>query len=288
MNDLYCNHRIPKATLRQLRKEQQFFCPQCKSSVQLKIGEIKIPHFAHLTKNDCETHFSDGETAQHILGKEHLYQLFQHLEIQVELESYLPSLKQRPDLLVKMNNGNRIAIEYQCSSIPKDYLLLRTNGYLTNNIIPIWIPSTPTTKSLKTGIITISLNEQLQQFIQSTKNQQYLLTYNPHEQQFIYMTNLLHIKGNQFLTKIQNLPLYKQLFPFYLPKILTRDEFLKYFKSYLNSKERYLNYRLLLSKKGVNDLFLRSVYELRLSFSSLPTFIGVPLKGNEIDKGVCS
>ena len=267
--------------LKQLRKERLFFCPQCKSNVQLKIGSIKIPHFAHLTKNDCETQFSEGETVTHLLGKHHLYQLFQQLGYDVELESYLPTLKQRPDLLVMMKNGKCIVIEFQCSTISKEYLLSRNKGYQSENIQPIWIPSTPPRKNLSTGMLKISLSEQLQQFVQTTQNQRYLLTYNPHQQQFIYFTNLLHIKDNLYLTKVQNLPLEKQLFPFYQPKNLKRNEFLHYYKTYLVSKENFLNYRLLISKKGINDLFLRSVYELRLSLSSLPPFLGLPLKGNE-------
>lgn len=272
---------IPKSTLIQLREDMNFFCPQCKSNVQLKIGTIKIPHFAHLPNHHCESLFSEGETTQHLLGKAHLYHLYQRLGYQVELESFLPVLNQRPDLLVKNDSGKWYAIEYQCSPLPKEAYLKRNNGYLTNNITPIWIPSTPKTKHLRSGFSTVSLNEQLQQFILSTINQYYVLTYNPSEQQFTYMTNLLHIKDNQFLSKIQHLPIAQQIFPFYVPKNLTLGEFKQYVKAYLDLKEKYLNYRVLISKKGINDLFLRSVYELRLSLSRLPVFIGVPLKGNE-------
>jgi len=272
---------MPKDFLRKLRTDHQFFCPQCKNNVQLKIGTIKIPHFAHITKSDCEAHFSEGESTQHLLGKEQLYRLFQRLGFRVELESYLPTLKQRPDLLVKMKDGKLFAIEYQCSPISNEYLLSRNRGYLSENICPIWIPITPRSKEGFSRITIISLSDQLQQFIQSTKNQNYLITYNPHLKKFIYFSNLLHLKNKQFLTKVQMLPIDIQQFPFYLPKNLTRDEFLQYVKTYVGSKENFLKYRLLISKKGINDLFLRSIYELRLNLSSLPSFIGVPIRGNE-------
>ncbi|MFY3791493.1 competence protein CoiA [Ureibacillus sp. MALMAid1270] len=278
---------IPKTTLKQLRKDVSFFCPQCKSDVQLKIGTIKIPHFAHLPNHHCDSLFAEGESAQHLLGKAHLFHLFQRLGYEVELESFLSELNQRPDLLVKNDIDKCNAIEFQCSPIPNDLYLKRTNGYLTNNITPIWIPSTPKTKNLSTGITTISLNENLQKFILSTINQKYLFTYNPDKRQFTYMTNLLHIKDNQYLSKIQHIPLEQQAFPFYVPKNLTWDEFKHYANVYFNLKERYLTYRIHISKKGVNDLFLRSVYELRLSLSEIPIYIGVPLKDNEFFK-VCS
>lgn len=272
---------MSKDSLRQLRKERQFYCPQCKNNVQLKIGEIKIPHFAHLKVSSCESQFSEGESEQHLLGKEHLYQLFLKLGYEVELESYIPTLQQRPDLLVKTKEEKTIAIEFQCSNISSDYLQSRNTGYKLENIQPIWIPYTPQRTNLSTGMKIISLSEQLQQFVLSTKNQRYVVTYNPHQKQFIYFSNLLHIRDNQYLCKIQCLPLERQVFPFYLPKNLTRNEFLYYFKTYLDSKVRFLSYRIFTSRKGVNDLFLRSVYELRLSYSSIPTYIGVPLKGNE-------
>lgn len=272
---------IPKDKLRQLRNEREFYCPQCKNNVHLKIGAIKIPHFAHKTKSACEAFFSEGESEQHLLGKEHLYQLFLQLGYEVELESYIRNLKQRPDLLVKTKDGKLFAIEFQCSNISKEYLQARNSGYQLENIQSIWIPNTPQRLNLSAGMMIVSLSEQFQQFVLSTKNQRYILSYNPHKKQFIYFTNLLHIKDNQYLCKVQKMPLEQQMFPFYLPKKLTRNEFLYYFKTYLDSKVRFLNNRVLISRKGVNDLFLRSVYELRLSFSSIPTFIGVPIKGNE-------
>ncbi len=268
--------------LKLLRKERLFFCPHCKTRVQLKIGSLKIPHFAHLTTSNCESRFSDGETEQHLLGKEHLYQLIHQLGYQVELESLIPTLKQRPDLLVHTKDNKQIAIEYQCSPISDRNLSMRNNGYLSANIKTIWIPSTPSSKKyVTTGICMLSFKKQLQQFIISRLNQNYLMTYNPYQRKFIYFSNLLHIKDNQFLTKIQYLPIVQQNFPFYVPNFLKTDEFSDYMKSYQSMKKRYLSYRLHISKSGVNDLFLRGIYELRLSLTNLPPFLGVPIKGNE-------
>ncbi|PKC53710.1 hypothetical protein RhiirA1_478716 [Rhizophagus irregularis] len=145
----------PKAIYKKIREERTFFCPQCKQPVQFKIGSVKIPHFSHLSNNDCDLRFSEGESEAHLLGKQQLYELFQSLQLNVELESYLPFIKQRPDLLVKTSKDNTFAIEFQCSTISKEKYLYRSKGYLDNNIIPIWIPYTPEVKYFESEAICI-------------------------------------------------------------------------------------------------------------------------------------
>ncbi|MFJ8234587.1 competence protein CoiA [Ureibacillus sp. NPDC094379] len=273
---------MPHEYLKQLRQTSIFYCPQCKEPLQFKIGTLKIPHFAHLSKNKCEQHFSDGESEQHLLGKEQLYEFFQAYQLKVELEPYLPNLKQRPDLLVTAYNGTRYAIEFQCSSITTERLNERNKGYHSEKIKPIWIPQTPVKKNFKkNGIQAFSINHNLQQFILFNGQQSYLITYSPLLQEFIYLSNLLHVSGNLYLTKVQALKVDQQRFPFYLTKQLTSNEFFLYMKAYDDLKARYMRSRVLVSRKGVQDLFLRSIYELRLNINSLPIFIGVPLKGNE-------
>lgn len=273
-----------KEKLQQLRTNKHFFCPQCKEPLQLKIGSIKIPHFAHVSKSKCDTYFSEGETAQHLLGKEQLYQMFLQLGFQVELEPYLAHLKQRPDLLVRSKNGRVYAIEFQCSSILPERFNERNAGYQRATITPIWVPATPVKQFTGCGIMKFSVNQHLQRFILSNKQQCYFMTYSPDKKEFLYVSNLHYIHGNTFLAKVQTLSLSDQRFPFYIPKLLTKKEFTQYLNAYYCMKERYLRSRVAFSRKGVNDLFLRSLYELRLTSSSLPNFIGVPIKGGEMIK----
>lgn len=275
------NPNIPRSTLRKVREENHFFCPQCGEKLLFKIGSVKVPHFAHANKNNCETYFSEGETEQHLLGKEQLYRLFQYLQLPVQLEPFLSSIKQRPDLLVL----NRFAIEFQCAPIKNEYLMERNQGYYKQNIQPVWIVLTPT-QVHGTGIQKLSFPLQMQQFLTSTKNIQYVITYNPNKKQFIYLSNLIYLYGYTFLTKISRLSLFQQKFPFYIPKPLSLEEFSFALKAYDSFKEEYLKRRILISRKGVNDFFLRSVYELRLNHQHLPIFLGIPIVGSELFK-VC-
>ncbi|TQE91362.1 hypothetical protein FKZ59_05115 [Ureibacillus terrenus] len=279
--------KIPHTTLRRLREEKKFYCPQCGGPLQLKIGHIRIPHFAHITKSRCDSTFSEGETMEHLLGKEQLFGFFRSLELRVELESYLPELRQRPDLLVNKNDSI-YAIEFQCSPIHHKRLMERNQGYLQKKIMPIWIPLTPVNKLNGTkGFQKVTLPHQLQQFACGENGPKFLMTYDPLSKQFVYLSNLIHLKGITFFSKVIPLPLFRQHFPFYLPKSYSTDEFSKVLKAYHLFIKHFLRSRVLLSRKGVNDLFLRSVYELRLNLEHLPSFLGVPICGNEALK-VCA
>ena len=100
-----------------LKTSNTFSCTQCSEQVILKNGPIKIPHFAHTRNVSCTQAFSEGESEDHLNGKLHLYEFLQKHSSSVELEAYLPSLHQRPDLYVQ-SNVSKFAIEFQCSQIP--------------------------------------------------------------------------------------------------------------------------------------------------------------------------
>lgn len=112
-----------------------YFCPGCQAPVILKRGLKVIAHFAHRAKTNCQL-FAEGETDAHLTGK---WQLAAYCEpTQVELEPYLPTIEQRPDLLLTTST-RRIAIEYQCSPITIAQLDARNRGYRQLAIEPCWI-----------------------------------------------------------------------------------------------------------------------------------------------------
>ncbi|MEO4054255.1 competence protein CoiA family protein [Solibacillus sp. CAU 1738] len=265
--------------LSELRKRTSFFCPQCQSKLQLKIGRVKIPHFAHLQTNFCDTTFSEGESATHLQGKQQLFTFFSKRTDAVALESYIPQLKQRPDLLVTHQN-KQYAVEFQCSRIPTTQIHERSAGYKNFQITPLWLVKTPH-QFRKQGISKISLNEFYQQFIAHYQNDRYLLTYNSEKRVFTYFSNLHYVQGSMWLGKVQTLPIERQQFPFFVPKRLTEKEYNLLWITYKIHRENFLKSRILLSRSGVNDVFLRGIYELRLSREALPHFIGIPILGSE-------
>ena len=115
--------------------KQSYKCPACKQAVILKSGAVRIPHFSHTSLTDCES-FSEGETKEHLQGKELLYSFFSGLGIESELEVYLPELKQRPDIFLP---GYGVAIEFQCSSLSGLKMMKRSEGYREAGYSVIWI-----------------------------------------------------------------------------------------------------------------------------------------------------
>lgn len=114
--------------------KNKVFCKYCHSLFLIKNGKIKIPHFAH--KNRCECEYS-GESFQHILFKSILYKYFKNInnEISVELEKKLKVCK--PDLLVKTKKCN-IGCEVQISQ-ELDIIKRSISNYYSDNIYSLWV-----------------------------------------------------------------------------------------------------------------------------------------------------
>lgn len=102
---------------------QTFLCPGCHGLVILKNGLIKLPHFAHQTRQKHHCGLSEAESAAHLEGKQ-LLQVWGNEEI--VLEAYLPQLQQRPDVLLA---DGTVAIEIQYSALSIQRLLQRMAGY---------------------------------------------------------------------------------------------------------------------------------------------------------------
>src|SRR5690554_1948582 len=97
------NHQHQQITAhKDLSKQDHYSCPACQSPVHLKAGSVMRPHFAHYKKSHCAV-FSEGETEEHLEGKQQLYDWLKSLGYTVEMEAYLPEMKQRPDILLKSN-----------------------------------------------------------------------------------------------------------------------------------------------------------------------------------------
>src|SRR5699024_6892259 len=104
---------LKKAQIEEMRLEE-FYCPACKETVIIKAGEKTIPHFAHFSKSVCIN--KSGEGMQHQKGKLLLYSWLQKQSIDVQIEYYLPEIKQRPDLFFSIGD-KKVAIEFQCVKI---------------------------------------------------------------------------------------------------------------------------------------------------------------------------
>ncbi|WP_243291358.1 competence protein CoiA family protein [Bacillus sp. FJAT-47783] len=163
-----------KDRLKQLKNNVQFRCPACQNPVQLKMGDTRIPHFAHLKSVSCSVD-SENETLYHMEGKMQLFRWLKNQGISCELETYFPSIKQRADLFLS-SQTEKYAIEYQCSKIPYSLMKSRTEGYENESMIPIWILGGNRLKRVKT--FEFRFNEFLWLFIRFTsKGKPFMIFY---------------------------------------------------------------------------------------------------------------
>ncbi|WP_259339257.1 competence protein CoiA [Staphylococcus warneri] len=112
------NHECVLA--KQAIKNQNYFCPHCKSKVILKIGTKVIAHFAHV--NPCKIWRSKGESALHYQTKYKIASMLKRLNFKVEVEPYYENIQQFPDIVV----NSSFAIEVQFSNIPLSEIHKRT------------------------------------------------------------------------------------------------------------------------------------------------------------------
>lgn len=269
--------QVPKHDLHQLREQHSFLCMQCKEKVILKIGSILIPHFAHQKNSSCSHSFSEGETEDHLNGKLQLFTFFQQKLLECELESFLPEIKQRPDILVQ-SNGIPYAIEFQCSNISSFLMLNRTKGYVNNQITPIWLLKSPTLNEFPTREIgKMQLSAFRQNFFTvHPKYGKMILTYCPQTKKFYYISNPLHIRANTYIVKVKKLDIEKQTWPFAVVKSIASHEFQSYLNIYKEERVKHLSNLYYYNKFGVQSPFLRICYRWQMHPKHTPLFIGIP------------
>ncbi|WP_059173029.1 competence protein CoiA [Bacillus sp. FJAT-27445] len=126
-----------RKTLENWRGHEEFYCPVCGGKLLLKLGEQRIYHFSHL-RSACEESNFERESEYHLSGKLALFHWLKRQGIPAILEYYDPVISQRPDIAFPFQ-GQRIALEYQCSPIPDRLFIKRTTAYLSAGYIPFWI-----------------------------------------------------------------------------------------------------------------------------------------------------
>lgn len=272
----YLTGKYGRKELHEIRSLKQFFCPSCQAPLVMKIGEINIPHFAHRTLSSCDT-FSEPESSLHLHGKLLLHRFFQQLNFKVELEKYLQEIRQRADLLV---NG-QYAIEFQCSPIAVPQLKKRSEGYHQLNMQPLWIKGLKEPCLEEIGLLRLKTHEIAMR--QITGQESHILLFHPTSNRFYYHSNLFYISPNRWVAKTRSLQTSSQVFPFAVPKLLSKEEFNIVMGIFQNAKQQYIRNQLYVQNR-VKNTYCRLCYELRMDMTNLPKLIGIPVKGAECIK----
>jgi competence protein CoiA len=249
-------------------KSSKFYCPVCKAPLIIKAGKIKIPHFAHVSNIGCKGS-GEPETAIHLRGKKLLFHHFSSLISTVELEHYLPSVQQRPDVYILLKD-KRYSVEFQCAAISSDEFLARTIGYQNAGIEPVWILGSRIDQK-GTGP-RISLTHSQQHFIRYSPHAGYWLSYFDSENEMMHFYYNLHPHSAKlFSSETFTVTLASVPFPFKLPLKMNNPPN-KYFKA---SNDSWIKNKLMYNN-GVNDRFLKALYLNGDHLLSLPDYIGIP------------
>lgn len=251
-----------------LKKRARYYCPGCGAELTLKAGEVKIPHFAHRSLADCDA-FSEPETPLHLHGKLQLHQFFSRFSHPIELEKYLPAIKQRADLLVNHNQ----AIEFQCSAIPASQVRTRSEGYRSIAMEPIWISGARLRQP--DGIQIIHLKQFERQMVKRSNGVDYFLSFCPETKVFTYASGLFWLGGNRWAAKVKSLAANVQQFPFAIPKKLGFEEYKAIFRLSLAQRDVFVRSQQFAKLRHRNTFWLLA-YELKLNRLELPAIIGVP------------
>lgn len=261
-----------KMELHALKLDQLFYCPVCKEHVIIKAGNIVLAHFAHLPKSNCP-YSSGGEGPYHEQGKSMIFQWLERQRFHVQMEAYLPSIQQRPDILLDFH-GRKTAIEYQCARLSQKEFLKRNSGYRSLNITPLWILGGNRMK--RKGPQTLSLNKNdlsyLHQF--SSKYPPTMYFFCSASRQFsiyqhTYLTGTKKAYGTLHFGKIDRIQftdLFKKIEPNYR----------SLFDSWLDEKIRYrLTYNL--HPSNSERKWLEWIYNQQLHPSLLPSIVHLPV-----------
>lgn len=153
----------------------KYTCPTCQQPVRLRRGKKMVAHFAHLPGANCV--MNEGETAEHLLGKQQLFNWLAFRGLAPRLEVYLPEINQRPDILFN-DGGTQTAVEFQCSPLSVQRLRERNDGYRQLGITPVWLLGEPYRRRLSRAKVA--------QFTQIFSGQPAILYWNTRRARFEY------------------------------------------------------------------------------------------------------
>ncbi|MCQ6274304.1 competence protein CoiA [Bacillus sp. V3B] len=262
--------RLSKEVLRCERKEGEFYCPECKEQVLMKVGTHRIEHFAHQKGSRCVESY-ERESDYHLNGKLQLFHWLEAQSFHPEIEPFYDSIRQRPDIGVSICNQN-IVFEFQCSVIPPELMMKRTKQYVLKNYKPIWIMGGKNIK--RKGEKKISLSNFDYLFLTKNPSGSWNLpAYCATSKKFILLKNITPITSKNALAHISVIPIQQYLFRELLdPSVIasfTKDDWKKEIRT------QKINFHL---QGPRQNGFLKELYQCSLNSSLLPPIIGLPVQ----------
>ncbi|MBG9549627.1 competence protein CoiA [Cytobacillus firmus] len=267
--NLIGSHSIP--SLQQYREKHNFFCPECKEKVIMKIGKKRIPHFSHSKGSECPERY-ERESEYHISGKVLLFKWLKKKGLNPTLEPYYPEISQRPDISVHYE-GVHYALEYQCSSISEELFIKRTEAYFQAGIVPIWILAGKSIKRIGKSKISLSGFQYL--FLRQTPSGHWVIpSFCPTTKSFINIHNIQPLTVRNACAHYDVKPIFHSeadiLFDPYFKNDINIDEWKKEVRKIKNSLSQ--------NSGAIKNNFLQYLYSRSIAPAFLPPEIGLPVR----------
>ncbi|WP_158587384.1 competence protein CoiA [Neobacillus notoginsengisoli] len=258
-----------RATLEYWRRSEEFFCPMCGGRLMIKLGEKRIFHFSHMSAACLESNF-EKESAYHLAGKKKLFQWLVRQNIPAAVEQYDPRIRQRPDITFQYEN-RCYALEFQCSTIPENLFIKRTENYLQANYIPLWILGGSRVPAHIGGTVTLSGFDYL--FLQSSSGSPGVIPYFcPELGLFSFIQNPMPCSTAKAFASIKKIPLHQVSLNSLLSPSLSGSLDLNQWQKSLERSKLAIGG----NPKSAYKPFLSELYNAGLNVFLLPPEIGLP------------
>ncbi|WP_280769254.1 competence protein CoiA [Salipaludibacillus daqingensis] len=187
--------------LENMRTNFKFYCPECSEEVILKLGERQSWHFAHHPSSRCLS-VKSNESVDHFQAKHMIYNWLRSYQFKPLLECYLPELKRRPDVCVKINQKH-LVIELQRSHINSEQFYKRHFTYLEAGYYPIWIGLQPTIPPIP---LTLTTFTQLDSFLISMEPVPHSIYFNLTYKKWLVCSDFYYLQPRKTLHWVTQLP----------------------------------------------------------------------------------
>lgn len=224
-------------------KEEDYFCPYCKTELILKKGIKVTTHYAH--KINVHRKCAKAETEKHYYAKFFIANLLKQHGYNVEIEPYCPTIMQYPDILI----DSKIAMEIQFSRISLQEIRERSLGFKSLGVEVVWIIED--TKYHK-GVL--HLNTFQAYFINPLTRT--LITWDKSKQLLYKYSQIQHLEGRKFLAKKEILQMNN----------IKSDDTVLYWHTFKLSNDKINKYiQQCRRKNSVLEPTLSAMYQLRMT-----------------------
>ncbi|WP_442599189.1 competence protein CoiA [Neobacillus sp. D3-1R] len=259
-----------KQSLQKLRKEEQFFCPQCHENMILKLGNKRIFHFSHLKGTSCQ-YEHEKESEYHLNGKIQLYQWLMKQNLNPQMEFYDSKIKQRADILFYVGS-RKYVIEYQCSNISEEIFRKRTIGYRANHYTPIWILGANHFNRKKPSITALSDFHYL--FLQKYPTSSWMIPYYCSETETFILQESIQAITNRNVFSKQTI---RKKDEFTILNLLAPQNHPRLDPTLWLKELDYWKYKQIQFHGSFQNSFLNLIYQNHLNLFLLPPYLGLPV-----------